>query len=105
MFGTTTIEGEGSDNGHTLKIWFKNENHIAWLDEKPFVTSPDLLSVIDSRSGEPYTNTILEEGMEVAVIAGRSDETYRSPKGLALLGPRYFGFDLNYVPVEKHLRI
>jgi DUF917 family protein len=105
MFGTTTIEGEGSGNGHTLKIWFKNENHITWLDEKPFVTSPDLVSVIDSRSGEPYTNTILEERMEVAVIGGRSDEKYRSAKGVALLGPRYFGFDLDYVPIEKCVNV
>jgi hypothetical protein len=105
MFGTTILEGEGPDSGHTLKIWFKNENHITWLDEKPFVTSPDLISVIDSRSGEPYTNTVLEKRMEVAVIGGRCDEKYRSPKGVALLGPRYFGFDLDYVPIEKCVNV
>ncbi len=102
MFGTTMIQGEGPDSGHILKIWFKNENHITWLDEKPFVTSPDLISVIDLRSGEPYTNTVLEENMEVAVLGRRADKMYRSPRGLALLGPRYFGFDMEYVPIEKY---
>jgi len=104
MFGITTIQGEGPDSGRTLKIWFKNENHVTWLDEAPFVTSPDLISVIDSRSGEPYTNTVLEEMMEVAVLGGRADEKYRNSKGLALLGPRYFGFDMDYVPIEKRLK-
>jgi hypothetical protein len=105
MFGTNTIRGEGLYSGHTLKIWFKNENHITWFDEQPFVTSPDLISVIDSRSGEPYTNTVLEEKMEVAVLGGRANEKYRSSKGLALLDPRYFGFAMDYLPIEKHLKI
>jgi DUF917 family protein len=39
MFGTTTIDGDGIHMGHTLKVWFKNENHITYLDEKPYVTS------------------------------------------------------------------
>lgn len=101
MFGTTTIQGKDPYRGQTLKIWFKNENHVTWLDERPFVTSPDLIAVMDLRSGEPYTNTVLEEGMSVAVLVSPADEKYRRPEGLALLSPRYFGFDLDYVPVER----
>jgi len=104
MFGTTTIEGGGPDSGHTLKVWFKNENHVTYLDEKAFVTSPDLISIINTRDGEPYTNTFLEEGMEVAVLGARADEKYRRSEGLSLLSPRYFGFDIDYVPIETHCR-
>jgi len=103
MYGTTIIQGSEAHSGHTLKVWFKNENHITYLDEKPFVTSPDLIAIIDATSGEPYTNTVVEEGMNVAVLGARADVKYRRPEGLALLGPRYFGFDLDYVPIEKHL--
>jgi len=103
MFGTTTIDGIGPHQGKTLKIWFKNENHVTWLDEKPFVTSPDLIAVMDLESGEPYTNTVLEEGMSVAVLAAAADEKYRRPEGLALLSPRYFGFALDYIPIENSL--
>jgi hypothetical protein len=103
MFGTTTIEGQGPNSGHTLKVWFKNENHVAWLDERSFVTSPDLISIMDAMNGEPYTNTLLDEGMNVAVLGAKADEKYRRPEGLALLGPRYFGFDLDYVPIEKQI--
>jgi DUF917 family protein len=105
MFGNTTIQGQGPDEGHILKIWFKNENHVTYRDEKGYVTSPDLITLIDARRGEPYTNTVLEEGMEVAVLGSRAEEKYRSPRGVALLGPRYFGFDMDYVPIEKHLNI
>jgi uncharacterized protein len=105
MFGTTTIQGQGPDKGKTLKIWLKNENHITYLNEKGFVTSPDLITIIDSRSGEPYTNTMLEEGADVAVLGSPAEEKYRTEKGLSLLGPRYFGFDMDYIPIEKHLNI
>jgi len=105
MFGNTTIQGQGPDDGHILKIWLKNENHVTYRDEKGFVTSPDLITIIDARNGEPYTNTILEEGMEVAVLGSRAEEKYRSAKGVALLGPRYFGFDMDYVPIERHLNM
>jgi DUF917 family protein len=102
MFGTTTIEGSEANSRHTLKVWFKNENHVTWLDEHPFVTSPDLISIMDAASGEPYTNTVLDEGMNVAVLGARADEQYRSREGLLLLCPRYFGFDIDYVPIENH---
>ena len=32
MYGTTTVEGEGDDEGRVLRVWFKNENHVTWLD-------------------------------------------------------------------------
>jgi hypothetical protein len=105
MFGNTTIQGQGADGGHTLKIWLKNENHITYRDEKAFVTSPDLITLIDARNGEAYTNTLLEEGMEIAVLGAPAEEKYRSAEGIALLGPRYFGFDIDYVPIEKQLKI
>jgi len=104
MFGTTTIEGEGLEKGHTLKVWFKNENHMTYLDEQVFVTSPDLIAIIDAVTGEPYTNTVLEEGMNVAVLGCRADDKYRTPEGLKLLGPRYFGFKVDYIPIEERFQ-
>jgi DUF917 family protein len=99
MFGTTSIAGSGASEGHTLKIWLQNENHITWLDDAPHVTSPDLIMVLDLTTGEPYVNTVLTEGQQVAVL-GASNERYRTEEGLAALGPRHFGFDLPYRPIE-----
>jgi len=104
MFGTAYIEGKGEFKGHTFKVWFKNENHVSWLDDEPFVTSPDLVVIVDHKSGEGITNTLLEAGQEVAVIGIKGLEAFRSERGLASAGPRYFGFDIDYVPIEQRMK-
>lgn len=104
MFGTTYIEGKGKFKGHAFKVWFKNENHISWLDDEPFVTSPDLVVIVDRKSGEGITNTLLDAGQEVAVIGIKGLEAFRSEKGLGGAGPRYFGFDIDYVPIEERMK-
>ncbi|GAB4537527.1 MAG: DUF917 domain-containing protein [Anaerolineae bacterium] len=99
MFGTTFIIGNGNFEGHTFKIWLQNENHITWLDDMPYVTSPDLIMVMDRETGEPYVNTVLAEGQQVAVL-GAKNERYRNEEGLTALGPAHFGFDLPYRSIE-----
>jgi len=100
-WGTHTFSGQGDFSGSEFKIWFKNENHISWLNEKPYVTSPDMLIVVDRESGEPFANAALAEGQRVAVIGLRAIEQFRSPKGIDILGPKHFGFDIDYVPIEE----
>jgi len=104
MFGTIYIEGRGEFKGHTFKVWFKNENHVSWLDDEPFVTSPDLVVIVDLKSGEGITNTLLEAGQEVAVIGVKGLEAFRSERGLGGAGPRYFGFEIDYVPIEEWMK-
>ncbi|MBI5300863.1 MAG: DUF917 domain-containing protein [Chloroflexi bacterium] len=99
QIGTTDIAGVGEFAGHLFRIWFKNEHHITWRDGQPFVTSPDLIAVVASDTGEPITNTYLAEGMNVAVIGAPGDPAFRTPIGIATLGPRHFGFDLEYRPI------
>lgn len=100
MFGTTFIEGTGEFKGHTFKVWFQNENHVTWRDEVPYVTSPDLIMIVDQATAEPFTNTDLPEGQQVVVLGKKADECYRTAQGLAVLGPTHFGFDLPYRPIE-----
>jgi hypothetical protein len=101
MFGTTVVDGEGSAAGHALKIWFKNENHVTWRDERPWVMAPDLVMLLDAGDGTPYTNTLLPEGARVGVVGASADPKLRTGPALALLGPRHYGYDLDYVPIEK----
>lgn len=103
MFGTTTIEGDGRSAGHTLKVWFKNENHVTWLNDIPWICSPDLVTIADRTTGEGITNTLLEAGADVAVVGIRGLEAFRSERGLGCAGPRYFGFDIDYRPIEDLL--
>jgi uncharacterized protein len=102
--GTNRIEGAGPFQGHQFAIWYKNENHITWKDGRPFVTSPDIIAVLDAADGEPLTNADVVEGRNVAVIGMPAIDGYRSAKGLEVLGPRHFGFDMDYATVEQHVR-
>jgi DUF917 family protein len=101
LWGTSTIEGDGGFKGHKFKIFFKNENHVTWLDEAPYVTSPDIIQVIQRHTGEPVTNTNLKEGDDVSVVGLKGRTPFRKPKGLEILGPKNFGFDIPYKPIES----
>jgi hypothetical protein len=102
MTGTYIIRGKEEYQGHELEIWYKNENHLAKLDKKPVVMSPDMIHVVLEDSGEPVTNTNITQGLEVVVTA-TPNVLYRTSEALEVLGPTHFGFDLPYVPVEKVL--
>ncbi len=102
MFGTTHLEGTGSYAGRSLKVWFKNENHVSWLDGKPWVCSPDLVTLAYKDSGEGTTNTLIKEGDEIVAVGIKGLESFRTEFGLnEAAGPRYFGFDIDYVPIEE----
>lgn len=105
QIGTTDISGSGAYAGRSFRIWFKNEHHISWRDGMPFVTSPDLLSVVNTETAEPITNTYLDEGMPVTVIGAPAHPSFRTPEGIAVLGPKHFGFDLPYRPFEQLVQV
>ncbi len=46
----------------------------------------------------------MKEGMEVAVIGIPAVEEFRSIKGLGILSAKYFGFDIEYVPIEEAMK-
>jgi len=104
LIGETEIEGTGSYAGQHFRIWFKNENHLSWLNGQPFVTSPDLITTVQADTAEPITNTWLAAGQAVAVIGMAACPALRSAEGVAALGPRHFGFDLPYRPIEVVLQ-
>ena len=101
MYGTNYLNGIGSFKGHKMAVWFKNENHIVWRDEEPFVTSPDFVQMVDLQTGEPMTNTVIKPGDRVAVLGMKCADIYRTKKGLELLGPKHFGFQMDYIPIEE----
>jgi DUF917 family protein len=101
--GCIVLEGVAGDAGDTLEIEFQNENLVASTKRGPIATVPDLITVMETESGQPITTEELRYGQRVRVIAAPCDPRWRTPAGLALVGPRYFGYDLDYVPLEKLL--
>ena len=98
--GDAMIEGIDDYAGQLLQLSFQNEHLAARIDGEFRVTVPDLLAVLDVDTGEPITTEGLRYGFRVAILAIPCDKKWRSPKGLELVGPGYFGYDTEYVPVE-----
>ena len=96
------LKGDGEFTGQKCRIWVKNEQHICWRNERVVATSPDLIVLVDPATGRPLTTRgDVTPGCEVAVIGVKTlDDAWRTSKGLELLGPRHFGFEIDYVPIE-----
>jgi uncharacterized protein len=103
MVGTTHIRGTGSFKGQQMDVYFLNENHVAFLDGKPYVFSPDLIILANPATCEGYTNTELKAGDSLVVLGAKGYEAFRSDYALKYFGPRYWGFDFDYTPIEKVL--
>jgi DUF917 family protein len=105
MFGTNHIKGTGDYDGKTLDVWFKNENHVSWLNGEPWICSPDMVILARKESGEGITNTDIKEGDEVVAVGVKGLEVFRTQFGLdQASGPRYFGFDIDYAPIEELMK-
>jgi uncharacterized protein len=101
--GSVTIEGTGDDAGRLLRVEIQNENLAAFEDGRMLCCVPDLISLVDDQSGEAVPTEVLRFGQRVAVVAMPCDPLWRTPRGLEIAGPRAFGYDLDYVPVEDGL--
>jgi DUF917 family protein len=102
--GEATIQGLDADDGHALVIQFQNENLIALKDGQVVATVPDLITVLDAETGEPVTTETLRYGFRVVVIGMPCAEAWRGPAALALVGPRVFGYDVDYSPLPTNGR-
>jgi hypothetical protein len=99
-WGDLELTGEGPDAGSSCRVWSKNENLLAWRDGEPIVTSPDLICCLSSRTSEPVTNPHLATDDRVDLVGVPAASQWRTAAGLETLGPRHFGFDLDYLPFD-----
>jgi DUF917 family protein len=99
--GTATLEGLEDDRGRTFALAFQNEFAVGWLDGEPRVMTPDLICVLDTVSGEAIGTETLRYGQRVTVVALPAPPILLSPKGLEHVGPRAFGYDLEFRSVFR----
>ncbi|PSN85073.1 hypothetical protein B9Q03_12575 [Candidatus Marsarchaeota G2 archaeon OSP_D] len=101
MYSGTADYGIGEYTGKRLKTWIKNEHIICWVDGKPAILPPDLITFLDPVTALGITNDKLSVGQDVAVVGASIDEVWRTERGLQLFGPRHFGFNYEYTPFEN----
>jgi uncharacterized protein len=97
--GRATIDGLDEDRDASLEIAFQNEWVVAWRDGLPFAMSPDLICVLDTLSGEAFGTETIGYGRRVSVVALPAPPVFLTAKGLDHVGPRAFGYDLDFKSV------
>jgi DUF917 family protein len=102
--GEAVLDGLSTDAGSQMVIHFQNENLMAARNGQILVTVPDLIVMLEEETGEPILTEQLRYGFRVKVLGLPCNQRWRSDSGLALVGPRYFGYDVDYVPVEERFR-
>ncbi|MFA1820851.1 DUF917 domain-containing protein [Virgibacillus oceani] len=101
--GVATIEGIEDDKGKNVNLHFQNEFLLAESDGQPVCITPDLICLLDHESGRPITTEGLRYGLRCVVIGIACDDKWRTEKGIETVGPGYFGYDMDYTPIEKLL--
>jgi DUF917 family protein len=99
--GSTVIEGSGEFRNKHMRIDFQNENLMASIDGEIITSVPDLITILDSETSVAITTEHLKYGFRVNVMVMKCDERWRTAKGLETVGPRYFGYDIEYRPMEE----
>jgi uncharacterized protein len=101
--GSCVIDGLDDDRGSRLELAFQNEWVVAWradgADLAPIAMSPDLICVLDTVSGNAFGTETIRYGMRATVVALPAPPVFLSPKGLDHVGPRAFGYDLDFKSV------
>ena len=75
-----------------LKVFYKNEYLLTWINGKRFISCPDSLPIVDAKTGlglTPWENDFYK-GREVVVFAIDAPAIWRSKRGLKIFGPQVF---------------
>ncbi|MXZ92063.1 MAG: DUF917 domain-containing protein [Chloroflexi bacterium] len=95
--GTLGIDGLDSWAGQKMEIEFQNENLVARRDGEIVCIVPDLICAVGTDLGEPVTTEMMRYGLRVTILGFPAPALWTSDEGLAVAGPRAFGYDVDYV--------
>lgn len=75
------------------------------MDGKILATTPDLISLVDTETFIPVTTDALKYGKRVMVVGLKCFHLWLDRKrDIELVGPRYFGVDTDYIPLEERCK-
>jgi len=96
--GSARFDGLDEWKGHGFRLDFQNEFLMAERDGKIICTTPDLITLLEAETGAPVTADSLRYGLRLVALAFPCNPQWQTPAGIALVGPRYFGYDTDYRP-------
>ena len=94
--GVVRFDGLDEYRGSAAHINFQNEWIVAYRDGQPLAMTPDLICVLDTVSGEAVGSETVRYGQRVTIVALPPPAVFLTPKGLDHVGPRAFGYDLEF---------
>jgi len=98
--GETTIESTGAD-APPMTLSIKNEFLVATVGDRVVASVPDLITMVDHETSTPINSERIHYGQRVSVFGIGCPPHYRTERALSVVAPRAFGFDIDYVPIEK----
>lgn len=99
--GEAKMSGLDAFEGQEFTMLFQNENLAALRNGEYVATTPDLIMAMELDSGEPIPSEVIRYGYRVAIIGLPADPHWRSEAGIAISGPREFGYEVDFRPVEE----
>ena len=96
--GHAVVERGETTTARRLRLELQNEVLVALEDGAVVATVPDIIAVLGLEDGRPVDTERLHYGQRVGVVAIPAPSVWSGPAGLAVVGPRSFGYDLDPVP-------
>jgi hypothetical protein len=105
--GSARIEGTGTCRGSVMWMEFQNEFLIARTgvaeDVRVRVMVPDLLVLLEEESGLALSTEDLRYGMRICALGLPAPRELKTAQALRYVGPRAFGYDMDFVPLPGDL--
>jgi DUF917 family protein len=94
VHGHATLRAAG-EPARRLRLELQDEYLVALEDGAVRAAVPDVIAVVTADTGEPVATGRLRHGQRVTVVALPAPAVWRTEAGLALAGPRAFGYELD----------
>jgi DUF917 family protein len=98
--GEAVIESVGGKQG-PMHLSIKNEFLAATVDGQLVASVPDLITMVDHETSSPINSERVHYGQRVTIFGIGCPPHYRTERALRVVAPRAFGFDFDFVPIEK----
>ncbi|RJL35510.1 DUF917 domain-containing protein [Bailinhaonella thermotolerans] len=85
------VEGLGPDAGRLARVEAGSEYLAVIEDGEPVAAVPDVIALLDTRTGEIVPADEVRYGLRVRVLRVPCDPVWHTPAGLRLAGPAAFG--------------
>lgn len=99
--GKARIEGLDSYTGQVFDVDFQNEFIIGWIDGTVTVLVPDLICILDAVSGEAIGTETIRYGQRVSIVSLPAANVLTEARALAVVGPRAFGYNLDFHSIHR----